>query len=71
MVQEVKVGCSCGRQSRLGTVSSDGRSTMVLRESQLVCPRCNRRVPILGGVYSYNPSGLAPLHRPVEVPQVA
>lgn len=67
MVQDVRVGCtSCGRESRLGSVSSEGRTTMVVNGCQVVCPQCSRRITVDRGVYSYNPSGLTPTLTPVR-----
>lgn len=64
MVQEVRVGCvACGRESRLGSVSSEGRRTMSVSGCQVVCPHCERRITVEGGVYSYNPTGATPTYR--------
>lgn len=65
MVQEVRIGCAtCGRESRLGTVSSDGRTTMEVNGCQVVCPACSRRITVGRGVFSFNPAGLLPTYRP-------
>ena len=67
MVQEVRVGCaSCGRESRLGSVSSEGRTTMIVNGCQVVCPHCGRRITVDRGIYRYNPSGPTPTLMPVR-----
>ncbi len=65
MVQEVTVDCTaCGRQSRLGSVSSDGRTTMIVNGCQVVCCACGRRITVERGVFSFNPAGALPTYRP-------
>lgn len=68
MVQEVRVGCvTCGCESRLGFVSSEGRATMVVNGCQVVCPACNRRITVGRGVFTFNPDGLLPTYRPAAI----
>lgn len=68
MVQEVRVGClTCGRESRLGSVSSEGRTTLEVDGCQVVCPACSRRITVGRGVFTFNPDGLLPIYRPAGI----
>ena len=63
MVQEVMIGCpSCGRPSRLGTVSSEGRTTLVVNGCQVVCAHCSRRISVDRRVFAFNPAGSSPIY---------
>lgn len=67
-MQEVRIGCaSCGRQSRLGTVFAEGRTTMVVNACQVVCPACSRRITVERGVFTFNPEGALPTYRPAAL----